>query len=117
MGAKHVRSFVERKSLGRLHAGGEQNLLDSTVCRPSLPLVPAYRTRSLLPPDTNGWQYEFYTLRVSRGEVSGGLASPNEPEVSYFIDQPVPATAPAAICCKRRFHRGKELYPPAKIGD
>lgn len=31
-------------------------------------------------------QYEFYTIRVSRGEVVGGLASPNEPEVGeHFV--------------------------------
>ncbi|CAM9403052.1 unnamed protein product [Pylaiella littoralis] len=30
--------------------------------------------------------YEFYTIRVSRGEVSGGLASPNEPEImAYYL--------------------------------
>ncbi|CAM9584626.1 unnamed protein product [Hapterophycus canaliculatus] len=30
--------------------------------------------------------YEFYTIRVARGEVSGGLASPNEPEImAYYL--------------------------------
>lgn len=33
--------------------------------------------------DTNEPQYEFYTIRVSRGEVREGLASPNEPEVRF----------------------------------
>ena len=35
-----------------------------------------------LPRGWAGCQYEFYTIRVSRGQVENGLASPHEPEVS-----------------------------------
>lgn len=35
-------------------------------------------------------QYEFYTILVARGQVTGGLASPNEPEVcGQYIFSPL----------------------------
>lgn len=69
----------------------ENNEVATRCCRPPRPFVlahPILPSQSsfsplLLPGRMDGWQYEFYTIRVARGEVTDGLASPDEPEVSF----------------------------------